>query len=44
MPKKKRPKRDITRLTWERKPMTQVKQSDKRYNRKKTKQNWKHEE
>jgi hypothetical protein len=38
--KKKKPKIIPPRITWERKPMTQVKSSDKIYNRKKLNRTW----
>lgn len=40
--KKKKPKITPPRLTWERKPMTQVKSSDKIYSRK-NQTNWRDE-
>jgi hypothetical protein len=40
MMKKKKPKVTPPRITWERKPMTQVKSSDKIYSRKNQKKNW----
>lgn len=41
MKKKQKPKVTPIRSQWERKPMTQVKQSDKSYNRKKENKQWK---
>lgn len=42
--KKKKPKVRPPRVTWDRKPMTQIKQNDKAYNRKKDKRDWRKEE
>lgn len=38
--KKKKPKVTMPRVTWERKPMTQVKPNDKAYDRKRDKREW----